>query len=228
MKLSADQIKQIEEKLYVDYEFYYDDTKYEVLDHIASEIEEEMQTESFEVSFYKVFENWHNRLKGVEWSGMHLYGKIKIPLFYKNKLQSTFRDDLFIWIIISLFVPGLIYFFKDAMEIETINSIVFTHKIVVSSLTIFLNIYTYKKYIKGKYTTVYGQIAAYANKKNILPICILSIIFINQNIQYKENIELWLGALVFFNAFYFMFIIKHYNYFRHLKMVKNIINWKNA
>ncbi len=36
MKLSAEQIHQIEEKIYVDYDFYYDDAKHEVLDHIAS------------------------------------------------------------------------------------------------------------------------------------------------------------------------------------------------
>src|SRR5690606_30579887 len=107
MKLSAEQIHQIEKKLYVDYDFYYDDAKHEVIDHIASEIEEEMETNSFESSFNKAFDNWHNRLREVEWSGMHLYGKIKMPLFYKDQLFSSFRNDLFIWALISLLVPVL-------------------------------------------------------------------------------------------------------------------------
>ncbi len=228
MKLSAEQIQLIEEKLYVDYDFYYDDAKHEVIDHIASEIEEKMETASFEESFYKVFDNWHDRLREVEWSGMHLYGKIKMPLFYKDQLLSTFRNDLFIWAAISLLVPLLIYLFKDSMEIEAINWIVYTYKIVVAFLAIFMNVYTYRKYVDGTYTTVYGQIAAYANKKNIVPLCILSIIFTSQNLKYKENIDLWLGVLLFFNVFYFLFIIKSCNYFRHLKMIKNIKKWKNV
>ena len=77
MKLSVEQIQQIEEKLYADYDFYYDDTKHEVIDHIASEIEEEMKDNSFETSFDKVFQNWRSRLQETEWNGMHLYGKIK-------------------------------------------------------------------------------------------------------------------------------------------------------
>lgn len=232
MKLSAEQIHQIEEKLYVDYDFYYDDAKHEVLDHIASEIEEEMETNSFEASFDKVFENWHDRLREVEWSGMHLYGKIKMPLFYKDQLLSTFRNDLFIWTAISLLVPVLIYLFKDSMEIETINDVVFIYKIVVFVIAVILNQYVLKKYQEGNFTTVYGQIAAYANKKNAITLSLLAVpmIFMQRDsyIYEEQNFILWLSVLVFFNAFYIMFIIKYCNYFRHLKMIKNIKKWKNA
>ena len=231
MKLSAEQIKQIEEKLYVDYDFYYDDAKHEVIDHIASEIEEGMKNDSFETSFDKVFENWHDRLREVEWSGMHLYGKIKMPLFYKDQLLSTFRNDLIIWVVISLFVPVLIYLFKDSMEIEIINNVVFIYKIVVFVIAVILNQYVLKKYTEGNYTTVYGQIAVFSNKKALAAMSLMafSMIFMQQNsIKYRENLDGWIGMLVFFNAFYFMFIIKYCNYFRHLKMIKNIKKWKNA
>lgn len=232
MKLSAEQIKQIEEKLYVDYDFYYDDAKHEVIDHIASEIEEEMETNSFEDAFCKVLQNWHDRLREVEWSGMHLYGKIKMPLFYKDQLLSTFRNDLIIWVVISLFVPVLIYLFKDSMEIETINNVVFIYKIVVFAIAVILNQHVLKKYTEGNYTTVYGQIAAYANKKNAITLSLLAVpmIFMQRNsyIYEEQNFILWLSVLVFFNAFYIMFIIKYCNYFRHLKMIKNIKKWKNV
>jgi len=230
MKLSAEQIHQIEEKIYVDYDFYYDDAKHEVIDHIASEIEEEMETNSFEDAFCKVLQNWHDRLREVEWSGMHLYGKIKMPLFYKDQLMPTFRNDLFIWIFISLLAPLLIYLFKDSMEIGTINSVVFNYKIVVFAIAVILNQYVLKNYKEGNYTTVYGQISTFSNKKNIASLLLMafSLIFMQQEIKYLDNIGLWLGMLVFFNAFYFMFIIKYCNYFRHLKMVKNIKKWKSA
>lgn len=231
MKLSEEQLKHIENKLYTDYDFYYDDAKYEVIDHIASEIENEMQNVSFETALDKVFSKWKHRLQETEWSGMHLYGKIKMPLFYKDQLMSTFRNDLFILVVISLFFPALIYLFKDSMEIETINTTVFIYKIGVFAITVFLNKYTLEKYQKGTYTTVYGQIAVFANKKTLTALSLIafSMIFMQRtSFRYKENTELWLGTLVFFNAFYFMFIIKYCNYFRHLKMVKNIKKWKNA
>jgi len=111
MHLTTDQLKRIEEKLYTDYDFYYDDAKHEVIDHIASEIEEEMKSISFETAFDNVFAKWHNKLQETEWSGMHLYGKIKLPLFYKNQLMRTFRNDLFLWIGLSFLFPIIIYFF---------------------------------------------------------------------------------------------------------------------
>lgn len=234
-QLTTEQTKLIEKKLYTDYDFYYDDAKHEVIDHIASEIEEEMKTESFETSFEtsfdKVFAKWHNKLQETEWSGMHLYGMIKLPLFYKDQLMSTFRNDLIMWALISLFFPSLIYIFKDTMEVETINNMVFFYKVAVFAVVIFLNKYTVEKYQNGNYTTVYGQIATFANEKTIAAISLMAVSLIimqRDSFKYKENIELWLGTLVFFNAFYFMFIIKYCNYFRHLKMVKNIKKWKNA
>ena len=232
MKLTKEQIKQVEEKLYVDYDFYYDDTKYEVIDHIASEIENEMKINSFETALDKVFSKWKHRLQETEWSGMHLYGKIKMPLFYKSQLMSTFRNDLFVWVALSLFFPAIIYLFKDAMEIETINTTVFIYKIVVFVIAVLLNKYTLNSYQNGRYTTVYGQIAAFSNKKTMTAISLMAVSMIlmqrNSYVYHEQNFILWLSVLVFFNAFYFMFIIKYCNYFRHLKLVKNIKKWKNA
>lgn len=231
MQLTTNQINHIEEKLYTDYDFYYDDAKHEVIDHIASEIEEEMKLHSFEKSFDYVFAKWHDKLQETEWSGMHLYGKIKMPLFYKNQLMNTFRNDLFLWIGLCLLFPIIIYLFKDLMEIETINTTVFIYKIIVFITALFLNKYTLEKYENGTYTTVFGQIASWSNKKSMLAISLMAVSMIlmqRDSFRYKENIELWLGTLVFFNAFYFMFIIKYCNYFRHLKLVKNIKKWKNA
>lgn len=230
-KLTTEQIRQIEEKLYTDYEFYYDDAKHEVIDHIASEIEEEMKNNSYEASFGNVFQNWHDRLQETEWSGMHWYGKIKMPLFYKSQLMSTFRNDLFLWIGLSFLFPIIIYLFKDLMEIETINSTVFIYKIIVFIIAIILNKYTLEKYKNGEYTTVYGQIASWNNNKIIGAISLVAVSLIllqRDNFRHKENIELGLATLIFFNAFYFMFIIKFCNYFRHLKLVKKIKIWKHV
>ena len=231
MKLTTEQLQKIEEKLYADYDFYYDDAKHEVIDHIASEIEEATKANSFENAFNKVFELWQPRLQETEWSGMQFYGKIKMPMFYKKRLHRSFKTDLFYYAVAVLFFPLFIYLFKDAMDVETIKNVAFAYKIVVFALAMFLNKYTLEKYENGEYTTVYGQIAAFANKKTIVALSLMGVstIFMNRNIfRHKETIELWLGVLVFFNAFYFLFIIKYCNYFRHLKMIKNIKKWKTA
>lgn len=223
--LTTEQVQQIEKKLYNDYDFYYDDTKYEVIDHIASEIEEDMQFNSYQTAFNRVFDNWHDKLKETEWSGMNFYGKIKMPFFYKKQLTQNFRKDVFLWILASILVPAVIYLFKDSMEIETINSIVYVYKIVVFAVAVFLNVFTLKKYEKGNYTTVYGQIAAYSNRKMLTSLCLLSIFFIfmpNNDIRHEESLNLWLLSLLFFSAFYFSYIVKYCNYFRHLKLVNQM------
>lgn len=232
MKLSEEQLERIENKLYTDYDFYYDDAKYEVIDHIASEIENEMQNISFETALEQVFSKWEHSLQETEWSGMHFYGKIKMPLFYKKRLQQSFRNDLFLWICVSVSLPLFLYVLQDTMEIETINTTVFIYKIAVFAIAVFLNKYTLEKYQNGEYTTVYGQIAAFANKKNLVGLVILAfyLIYMQRSaLTYREqSFNLFLGNIVFFNLFYFMFIIKYCNYFRHLKMIKSINRWKAA
>ncbi|WP_177761645.1 hypothetical protein [Flavobacterium sp. I3-2] len=223
--LTTEQLQQIENKLYNDYDFYYDDSKYEIIDHIASEIEDQMQTSTFQFAFDTVFDQWKSKLQETEWNGKYFYGEFKIPFFYKQQLTQNFRKDIFLWILASVLVPGIFFIFKDSMELETINSTVYIYKIIVFAIAVFLNIYTLKKYENGNYTTVYGQIAAYSNKKMLISLCALSIffIFIPQNsIKYEESLNLWLVTLLFFSAFYFSFIIKYCNYFRHLKLVNKM------
>lgn len=225
MKLTTEQIQQIEEKLYADYDFYYDDTKHEVVDHIASEIEEEMKDNSFETSFDKVFQNWHSRLQETEWNGMLLYGKIKLPMFYKKQLMSSLYKDVLMLIVASLAFPLLLYFYKDSMEINTLNITVFIYKIVVLIIALFLNQYSLEKYENGDYTTIYGQIASFANNQTLIGLAIGAIPLIVMQmdfLKHKGGIDIWLLNLFFFNAFYFMFIIKYCNYFRHLKMAESI------
>ena len=64
MKLTTEQIAQIEETLLLN-GLIYEDIKLEITDHIASEIEEKIYNEmsSFEVAFDEVFKKWKPELK---------------------------------------------------------------------------------------------------------------------------------------------------------------------
>lgn len=231
MKLTTKQIEQIETKLLNDYRFHYDDTKHEIIDHIASEIESREENETFNMAFEKAFNQWKHKLEETEWSGMHLYGNIKAPMFYKQRLLKSFRTDLIYFVLTVMFFPLGLYFFQDSMTIDTLNNTALAYKMIIFCIAFSLNYYCIKKYKNGAYTTVYGQIAAYANNKILkaLPISAIFLIFLNTNsLQYRDNINLWLGSLLFVNAFYFLYIIKCANYFRHLSIVKKINKWNIA
>src|SRR5690606_13395083 len=229
MKLTTEQIQQIELKLYNDYEFYYDDAKHEIIDHIASEIENRKENESFETAFERIFTQWDSRLKDTEWNGIHFYGKIKIPAFYKQKMQKSLRTDLMYYVLAVLFFPVAIYLLKDFITLETLNRTVFVYKILLVTTAVFGNQYVLRKYETDKYTTVYGEIAQFANKRNLGPLLLLSFVTLSsQELRYWTTFNIWLLSLTFINAFYFLFIIKYCNYFRHLSMVKKIRKWNVA
>lgn len=229
MTLSPEQLKKIESRLYKAYDFYYDDTKYEIIDHIALEIESLMPCHSFSTAFDITFEKWHHQLQETEWNGMYIYGSMKIPLLYKKQLQQSFYLDFIYYLAAVLLLPLLLFLLKDQLEIKTINHIAFIYKILLSGSAILSSWYVVNHYKKGNYTTVYGQIAVFNTKKNITPITLLSIIFTAQNqLTYYENMDIWLLSLLFINMFFFLFIIKNANYLRHLQTVKKIKKWTIA
>src|SRR5690606_1204258 len=164
-------------------------------------------------------------------NGMHIYGKIKMPMFYKKQLNQSFKNDLVLLALLSLVFPSLVYIFKDKMEINFISNLVLVYKIIVFGTVIFLNKYVSKKYENDEYTTIYGQIASFANQKAIKGLALVAfacIVMQQSSFKSKEIIEWSVATLVWFNAFYFLFILKYCNYFRHLKMVKKIKKWNIA
>lgn len=223
-KLNSEQLQQIESKLHTDYDFYYDDSKHEIIDHIASEIEDDTQFHDFEESFNHVFEKWKNKLRETNWIGTPFYGEIKIPVFYKKQLNKSFRNDFLMMFLMLFAFPMFLYLFKDSMDIKTMNQLLLGYKIFVFSTAIFLNIYTLISYDKNPFTTVYGQIATYRNKLTLIALVSGLYIFIDKSalLKYRDDFYfVWL-MLILFNTFYFPFIVKYCNYFRHLKTVNRI------
>lgn len=222
--LTTEQLQQIENKLYNDYDFYYDDSKYEIIDHIASEIEDQMQTSTFQFAFDTVFDQWKSKLQETEWNGNFIYGRINIPMFYKQKLNRSFRIDLLLGIILTLIFPVFLYCTNNVFDLKTLNILGFVNKVALVSIALFLNVYTFFKYKYGTFTTVYGQIAVYRNMVSLIPLLtFMVIVFSKSNIlDDTESFNSWLMLMISINAFYMLYIIKYCNYFRHLKMVNQI------
>lgn len=111
MKLTAEQIAQIEETLIIN-GLIYEDIKLEVTDHIASEIEEKIynETSSFEVAFTEVFNKWKPELKP-SFSGLIGFTN---PRIMTVKCHKIVKRQLFAAIIISsLITLALIIFVRN-------------------------------------------------------------------------------------------------------------------
>ncbi|MDM1496586.1 hypothetical protein HX063_14390 [Myroides odoratimimus] len=107
--LSTNQIKEIEEFLITQYNIKYQDTRDEVLDHIACEIEELMNEDfGYEIAFKKTFNKWHNDLKP------HPFIRYNNVPYYLGR-QWVKRDVLNI-ILAMLIGIGVPYIFKNVIE----------------------------------------------------------------------------------------------------------------
>jgi hypothetical protein len=113
MKLSAEQIQIVEDTLDLN-GLVYDDIKLEVLDHIASEIENKMSLESlsFDETLKVVFENWKNQLRPTLYS--HLLGKMIGPKILMDKMAHSVKKELIIILsLVFLFTSVLMFVNSD-------------------------------------------------------------------------------------------------------------------
>jgi hypothetical protein len=114
MKLTAEQIAQIEETLALNC-LIYEDIKLEVTDHIASEIEEKIcnDTSSFEVAFTEVFNKWKPELKP-SFSGLIGFTNprimtVKCHKIVKRQLFNTITISSLITLALMVFVRNSSY-----------------------------------------------------------------------------------------------------------------------
>lgn len=107
MKLSTQQIAQIEETLVLN-GIQYDDIKLELIDHIASEIEEKIniQRASFEIAFREVFENWKEQLRPATsfWINSNkAFPRIILDKWISETKKQRLKGTLLILILTALF-----------------------------------------------------------------------------------------------------------------------------
>ena len=164
MKLSAQQIKKIEETLVLN-GIQYDDIKLELTDHIASEIEEKItvQGSSFEVAFHDVFENWKEQLRP---SSSHWVGLINSsPKIVLDKwVRTTKRLQLKALLIALLPTLFFAYFLNEKHNKFDYNFSIQIFKIMC--LTISLSIIIFKFLIfKSKIKTSFSL---YFNKNSTI------------------------------------------------------------
>lgn len=114
MKLNAEQINTIDailEKLGV----VYIDYKFEILDHIASEVEESMNEtgDDFEKSLEIILKRWQPKLKksSSTWFGYSW----EMPEIMMQKALKLYKRKMLLLVALSMFFAFLIYFFGETI-----------------------------------------------------------------------------------------------------------------
>ncbi|MEK6493842.1 hypothetical protein [Myroides odoratimimus] len=111
--LSTDQIKQIEDTLISKYNIKYQDTREEVLDHIACEIEELMDEGAYFHEASKItIAKWHSQLKPSNWVIN------KTPRFIVSPLIVKDMQSIGLLFVLAIFTTSIIHvFIKDQLFI---------------------------------------------------------------------------------------------------------------
>lgn len=222
IKLTKEQIQRVESYLN-DRKVYYIDIRFEILDHIISDIEFLIENKniSFEVASKEVSEKWNKILKRSSsfWLGLGNYGpdilikkclKIYKPLFLKS-------------ILVILIVMAVAFGFK-----EKFNYSLASYK---NDILLFISlgwliyvgyiIYWYFRMKKGKVNSSYS----FLFYKQIAPTIFSAIIFspfINDNYFTKEN-EFSYLMLVMLLVFFTSFLNGRFLYKKHLEAVSKHI-----
>ncbi|MGZ9677190.1 hypothetical protein [Flavobacterium sp. GNP001] len=158
MKLTTEQIAQIEETLVLN-GLVYQDVKLEIIDHIASEIEERMSHEdiSFDNVYKSVFEKWKSELE-ISSSSNWLGAFFKAPRFVVDRLVTySKREALHIFFLALVFGSLLAFIVSNTFQKETFKAIslalqvTYTILIVCTSISM---IFIWRSSIK----TMYGRL----------------------------------------------------------------------
>jgi len=130
--LSINQIQHIEEFLISQYNIKYQDTRDEVLDHIACEIEELINEGAyFQEAFKITFSRWHSQLKPSLWAIN------KTPKLVVNQLAKKDTKSLIILFILSMLTAFIInYTINDQLFILQIALMIMAIPMIIAGYVI--------------------------------------------------------------------------------------------
>lgn len=158
MQLTTEQIECINQTL-IEKGVKFDDIKLEVLDHIATEIEERMNNEeiSFENVCKIVFEKWKSALEissNYAWLGAFF----KAPRFVVDKLIAYSRREALNMFLSALILGFLLAFIvSNTFKKETFETVSFSLQGVYATLMVFTSIFLFLIW-RSTIKTIYGKL----------------------------------------------------------------------
>jgi hypothetical protein len=219
MKLTAGQIATIEQTLVLN-GVVYDDIKLEILDHIASEIEEDPNSDvkTFEIILKEVLEKWKPQLKPATY-GLWLGRGYSGPKIIMDKMaaytKSRLAYILFGSVPLTLFTITLLHLFNSETVID-----IFTKSIRgLYLLEVFFAALGWGLILKSKKKTTFSYLF---KKRSVLiffqPLLIGIGVFPLGLLQNSLDIQMGFTYFLFALALYFMLDFKLvYNHFKTIK-----------
>lgn len=224
MKLTIDQINQIDETLVLN-KVVYDDIKLELTDHIASDIEEIMSDEnvSFEMAFKEVFDKWQEQLNP---SRYWILDFDSFPKIVADRLMSETKKQFFysttlITVGVTLMILGLIKFFDNSTVIAIVNKVYMVLWILAPVLLIASRIRLKQSRVKTIYRSYFEKhsfglifMCGYILFRNGL------VSFFNDKLNLSSFVEIfWLFCATFFLVYAlltFQVLYKHFQFEKKL------------
>jgi hypothetical protein len=221
MKLTTEQIATIEETLVLN-GLVYQDVKLELLDHIASEIEEKMSNEeiSFELVFKEVFDKWKPELRPASyglWLGRGYSGpKIimdKMAMYTKSRFWYITLGAIPLTLIAKVFIhffstETFIYFFTKGIRILFLAEVFF---VMIAWIIIwkFKSKTTFSYLFKKRSVLVFFQPLFLG--VGLVPIKLMNI-----------DVDVQIGFLYVFFIILLFFMIDFVLVFRHIRAIKKL------
>lgn len=214
MKLTAEQIECINQTL-IGKGIKYDDLKLEVLDHIASEIENEMKTtnKDFPVVYKQVFENWNTEFKMTRalFSFNTYYPKLA-----KSKFGNQFKKELITSLVLSILLLTIFQIIENKQVklqfLSVVKEILFYTYCTTVAVALVIKLMNSKSKVTSTYKHLFDTRFA-------VMIVFLSVIF-NANIPHDlTNQNLFVGTI---SCLFVFFVSVIYVGLKHLQFEQKL------
>ncbi|MEO8253246.1 MAG: hypothetical protein ABI554_02580 [Flavobacterium sp.] len=220
MKLTNQQIEIIDQTLVLN-GLIYEDIKLEITDHIASEIEVEMNEKKipFEEALILVFENWSMQLKRTKY-GFLLGRQYSGPKIIMDKTASYVKSRLLYILLGSIPLTGLSFLIIYGTHPEAMK-IIFTNSVrIIYLLEVFFVVVSWILIVQSKAKTTYS----YLFKKRSLLVFVQPL-FIGIGLMpltslFKGSIAMQLTLIYTFIALALFFLLDFSLVINHLKLVR--------
>ncbi|SHL45234.1 hypothetical protein [Myroides odoratimimus] len=201
--LSTNQIKQIEDTLISKYNIKYQDTRDEVLDHIACEIEELMnEGDEYEEAMELVFNKWHSKLL------LEHFGVYKgIPKFISRPIVKLVTQPNWTVYLLTFFVSiGLTVFFS-IQKISAITAFVSILTITITVATI--SLYNTKR-LKGYYLDIYKRLLVMEISVSVLLFVLMTFLdnLLQLNYSSIDSVVMYHFTITWYHIYLFRNLIK--------------------
>ncbi len=205
MKLTSEQIELINAFL-VKNEVIFDDIRYEIIDHIATDVEENYAEIPFPEAIKIVLKKWESEVRMS--SSFWINSWASFPRISINKLKKLFLPQIIVicFILVANMILNLYFqtFIEDLKVYENPFKIVYILWFTVVS------IFGIKLFFTKRYTTY-----KYVFKRNFYHIYLLTIL-----VFFVSTIDIFMVSYLMINLSFTVFFVQ--NYKAHFKFIKQI------